>query len=139
MKIGSVNLSRKSIKITTAEFSADSKSDSGSASFQQSQSVTVEWTGGEPNSLINIIGTSSSRVGSATVSGFFLCTERVSARKFAVPPAVTLSLPASATQAGTPTGTLGVQSTVSSPFTAPGINIGQFSSSVMALKNLAYQ
>jgi hypothetical protein len=112
----------------------------------RSQGVTVRWTGGAAGSQVIIIGTSSNRSGTTTVSGAFFCTAPVSAGEFAVPAIVTLSLPPSSTQASsapgapsTPFGTLGVQSSVNGTFRAPGIDIGIITSSVASLKNLGYQ
>ena len=103
------------------------------ASVTRSQGVNVKWSGGDQSGIVNIVGTSSTKVGDATVTGTFLCTERASAGQFTVPPVVTASLPA-----GT-AGTLGVQSRTTNRFTAPGIDIGQISSAVASMKNLAYQ
>jgi uncharacterized protein (TIGR03437 family) len=112
----------------------------------RSQGVTVRWTGGASSAEVLIIGTSSNRVGTATLTGSFYCTAPASAGEFTVPAIVTLSLPASSTSGGTvpgapssPLGTLGVQSLVNSTFNAPGIDIGVITSSVAAMKNLGYQ
>jgi len=112
----------------------------------RSQGVTVRWTGGASTAQVVIIGTSSNRVGTATVSGAFVCTAPVSAGEFTVPSIVTLSLPPSSTQTSaspgapsTPFGTLGVQSSVNGTFRAPGIDLGVITSSVASMKNLAYQ
>ena len=112
----------------------------------RSQGVTVRWTGGSPSSQVVIIGSSSNRTGTTTVSGAFFCTAPVSAGEFAVPPIVTLSLPPSTTSTSTtpgspsvPSGTLGVESSVNGTFQAPGIDIGIITSSVASMKNLAYQ
>ena len=112
----------------------------------RSQGVTVRWTGGAANSQVIILGTSSNRSGTTTVSGTFFCTAPVSAGEFAVPAIVTLSLPVSSTQSGgaagapsTPLGTLLVESSVNGTFTARGIDLGIITSSVASLKNLGYQ
>lgn len=107
----------------------------------RSEGVPVKWSGGGPNALVNIMGMSSSKAGDATIVGTFICTEKSSALQFTVPPAVTLSLPASAMGAdsNTPSGTLLVESSVMNPFKAEGIDLGYFSSSVASMKNLNYK
>jgi uncharacterized protein (TIGR03437 family) len=62
----------------------------------RSQGVTVTWTGGAPNSYVQIAGTSIAINGSDTansVGSAFVCTAPVSAGRFAVPSAVLLSVP----------------------------------------------
>jgi hypothetical protein len=108
----------------------------------RSQGVSVTWSGGDPAGTVYIAGSSSAKVGNDTYTGTFYCTAPVSAGQFTVPNIVTLSLPASSTTgagaAAVPGGALFVGTTVTSSFTAPGINLGTITSSVLALKNLAY-
>jgi uncharacterized protein (TIGR03437 family) len=103
------------------------------AAVVQSKGVTVQWSGGDPRSNILIFGSSAAKVGDANLAGVFLCTAPISARQFTVPPIVTLSLPPSSM------GTLSVESSVSSKFTAPGIDFGTISSAVAASKTVPYQ
>ena len=81
----------------------------------------------------------SAKVGDATVSGTFICTERQPALQFTVPAIVTLSLPGTPAGSTTGGGILGVSSTVTNSFKAPNIDIGVFSSSVGSIKSLSYQ
>jgi hypothetical protein len=98
----------------------------------RSQGVTVNWTGGAPNSLVTISGSSSATTGGKTVSAFFTCQAPVSAGQFAVPVPVLLSLPAGS-------GSLEVQNFIGSQtFTAPGLDAGYLSGSVSTSKTLAY-
>ncbi len=112
----------------------------------RSQGVTVTWSGGDPAGTVQISGGVINTSGGTTYSGTFICTTpNVAPFSFTVPPIVTLSMPAStnavAGPAGTPptpTGSLSVGTTVFAPFTAPHLNFGTISSTVLALKNLAY-
>jgi uncharacterized protein (TIGR03437 family) len=108
-------------------------------SVTRSQGVNVRWSGGAADSLVTIIGSSSAKVGDATVSGTFICTERQPALQFTVPAIVTLSLPGTPAGSTTGGGILGVSSTVTNSFKAPNIDIGVFSSSVGSIKSLSYQ
>jgi hypothetical protein len=105
----------------------------------RSQGVQVKWSGGDPAGVVSIVGGVINIVGNDSYSGFFYCTAPVTAGQFTVPAIVTLSLPASATVGGSPTGSLAVGTSVSSTFTAPGIDLGTISSSVSSFKNVSYQ
>jgi uncharacterized protein (TIGR03437 family) len=106
----------------------------------RSQGVQVKWSGGDPAGVVNITGFVFNTAGNDSYAGSFYCTAPVNARQFTVPPIVTLSLPASTTVGGTPSGSLAVGTGVSSTFTAPGIDLGTISSSVLSLKSgISYQ
>ena len=95
--------------------------------------VTVTWTGGASDGAVIISGASS---GAGKVSAGFACTAPASAGTFIVPPAVTLSLPASTANNG---GILILFTTASSKFTAQGLDQGLFTSSSGSAKNLNYR
>jgi len=82
------------------------------AAIDRTKGVTVKWSGGDPNSYVQIIGTSINVTGTATanvtLTGTFACAERISAGQFTVPPFVTLSMPA--TKAVSPSPPIGVLS-----------------------------
>ena len=106
-------------------------------SVVRANGVNVTWNvSGDPDALVNIIGSSSVRLADGTLTGTFICTEKRGAGQFAVPAVVTLSLPPSSAQVP---GLLLVQSTVSNRFTASGIDYGLFSSSVGSAKTVSYQ
>ena len=101
----------------------------------RTQGLNLTWSGGDPSGYVSMVGTSANN----GVFGGFICIERVSAGQFTVPNVVLLALPPSATPQGTPTGFLSVGSTVTSTFTAPGIDIGTFISTVSSAKQVAFQ
>jgi hypothetical protein len=107
-------------------------------SVDRSQGVTVNWSGGDPASYVQILGSSSQQLASkVTVSVTFVCSERVSAGTFSVPSYVTSALPPSAANSGG--GILGLYSVSTQPVTIPGVDIGTFSSLSAAAKNIAFQ
>jgi len=59
----------------------------------RSQGVTVNWTGGNSNTYVEISGSAFSGSSQTAVGGFFYCTAPVSAGTFTVPASVLLSLP----------------------------------------------
>lgn len=102
------------------------------ATVIRSQGVTINWTGGDPNSYVNISGLSIGSVNGSDTSfvvGSFTCQAPTAPGTFTVPPAVMESLPPSFL--GLTTSNLSV-SNVSTPatFTATGIDIGYVASSV---------
>jgi uncharacterized protein (TIGR03437 family) len=83
----------------------------------RSQGVTLTWTGGDPNGVIEITGTSSSPETPSTpvLGAGFTCYAQVSAGQFTVPASVLLALPIG-------TGSLNLENpTTPVPFTAPGL------------------
>ena len=101
----------------------------------------VNWTGGDPNGLVQIYGYSLSELSERAVTGFFFCLERASAGTFTVPSPVLLALPPSpAGSSLTPVGVFGVGA-VSNPreFTAPGIDTGVIVSTNIAVKSVTFQ
>ena len=91
----------------------------------RSQGVTVTWSGGAPGAYVTINGNStSSGVGSPSVSASFTCQAPLSAGTFTVPTPVLLSLPAGQGKLSL------IDNTAPQSFTATGLDVGyQFSMS----------
>jgi hypothetical protein len=92
----------------------------------RSQGVTVTWTGGDPNSYVQIGGSAFSGADNSAVGGAFYCTAPVNAGTFTVPASVLLSLPPTGSSSGFPIpGSLSVGN-YSNPkqFTASGLDFG---------------
>ncbi|MFB3827541.1 MAG: IPT/TIG domain-containing protein [Bryobacteraceae bacterium] len=94
--------------------------------------LTIEWTGGDPNSFVYMNGTSFD----GTAIAMFYCSERASANTFTVPAVVLLSLPASSGALG---GMLSVSNTVQAKFTASNLDLGLISSSVSSQKSVVFK
>jgi hypothetical protein len=112
-----------------------------SLSINRAAGVDVTWTGGDPNTRIQING-GVLVVDAATlqVSGgaSFACTEDNAAGHFFVSPDVLSLLPASSMRTGISNGQLSVGSTVAAPFSAPGLDAGTFTYSAVTNRNPAY-
>jgi uncharacterized protein (TIGR03437 family) len=111
----------------------------------RSQGVTVNWTGGAPNSYVSIGGVSIGGTQSAPLAVIFVCSAPVSALTFTVPAAVLLALPPSLTMtvggvAIAVGGGLSV-SNYSNPvsFTAPGLDLGYVSAYYTNGTSVTYQ
>jgi uncharacterized protein (TIGR03437 family) len=101
----------------------------------------VNWTGGDPNGLVQIYGYSLSELADKAITGYFFCLERASAGTFTVPSPVLLALPPSPSGTSlTPIGAFGVGA-VSNPreFTAPGIDAGVIVSTNITVKTVTFQ
>ena len=100
------------------------------STITRANGATISWTGGDPNGYLTITGTSTyigdSQANSGSVT--FLCTARVSAGSFTVPPPVLLALPPSSALSGTAIvlpGTLSLGTTsLSATFQATGLSLG---------------
>lgn len=93
----------------------------------RSQGVTVNWTGGDANTYVEIAGSSfAGLTSSSLVGGAFYCTAPWSAKTFTVPASVLLSLPASGSLSGFPLpGSLSVSNYNNyQTFTATGLDYG---------------
>lgn len=95
-------------------------------SVTRAQGVTVTWKNAAPNSFVQITGMSSATFGAISLSTSFNCSVPASAGTFTVPPAVTLSLPSTATSAGivSPAFLAVADYTYPQPFSAPGMTFG---------------
>lgn len=105
------------------------------SSVSRSQGVTVTWSGGDPNSYVEISGTSSSpQTPSTPVLGAgFVCYAPVSAGQFTVPSFVLLGMPIGM-------GSLAVQnSTTPVPFTASGLDYADSFAALTFSIQTAYQ
>lgn len=103
-------------------------------SVNRSQGVTITWSGGDPASFAYITGASFTEAG---VGASFVCTERVAAGRFTVPPAVLLALPPSA---GDVPGILLVgSSTNPTRFNASGLDAGYIVATSSSGKTVTYQ
>jgi hypothetical protein len=97
--------------------------------------LTLNWTGGNPSDLVEIIGSSSTVTGTGTNTTSdtwtFICTTTAGAKTFTVPPSVLTQLPpvtASAITNGSASGFLEVVSGVFANFTAPLVAGGNIDS-----------
>ena len=107
------------------------------ATVHRSQGVTLEWTGGDPNTYVVISGSSSLK--SSGIGTWFTCTAPVSAGKFTIPPSMLFALPVTATALPLPTGFLSLgTATVPVIFTGQGLTVGYVSSTNSSGKNVLY-
>ena len=99
-------------------------------SIDRSAGIDIIWTGGDPDSKVNIQGTVA--VTNATTrmleaGGVFTCMESNSAGHFFVSPEVMKILPATTTVNGVSNGTLSVSDGVEVKFNATGSDLSLFS------------
>lgn len=110
--------------------------ESSITTVNRAQGVQVTWSGGDPNSFVEIAGVAVDP--SKTAAAVFVCAERASAGSFTVPAAVLLALPA--TGATGEAGFLFVGSfTTPTRFTATGLDLGYVVSLDLIGKEVAYQ
>ncbi len=89
------------------------------SSVNRAQGQVINWTGGDPNGYVVMVGSSSVQSGNNQVAAIFSCFARTSDSTFTIPPLVLLDLPASSS------GTLIVTSYAAPvPFTASGLDFG---------------
>ena len=110
---------------------------------ERAQGLEVNWTGGDPNSMVSIAGTST-QPDSATqpqdAGYFFECTVPAALGRYTVPPEVLLTLPPSGIDEGVSTGSLTVgTSTVPVRFDATGLDYGEFSYSATIARIVQFQ
>lgn len=98
---------------------------SGIAIVDRSTSLDVTWTGGDPNSTVQISGDGET----------FICNAKVSDQHFTIPTFVLLSLPPSSGRFVD----LQLSTNSTTPFTASGITSGTINSTVTIQKNVTYQ
>lgn len=115
-----------------------------SGAVNRSQGLTINFSGGASGDYVAILGSSTANTPGQDVTVTFVCTAPVSAGTFTVPSFVLSALPASGniTIDGI-TGTGGFllfgNYPLSNTFTAPGIDLGFFSETVVNGINIAYQ
>jgi uncharacterized protein (TIGR03437 family) len=72
---------------------------SGGNAIDTTQGVTLTWTGGDPDGVVAITGSSSALQGTVSYSGFFYCYALAAAGQFSVPSFITEQLPPTGTPA----------------------------------------
>jgi len=111
----------------------------------RSNGQLVTWSGGDPNSIVEISGSSielgTNPDGSDTVGGFFTCYAKDSDLQFDIPAVVLDFLPPSTSNPAIPipTGSLSLGTNQSNSFTATGLDKGFISSTVTDGKSVTYQ
>jgi uncharacterized protein (TIGR03437 family) len=88
---------------------------------QSADTAKISWSGGDPSGYVIVQGSGVAAPNGANVG--FLCTERVAAGQFMIPPEVLLSLPPHTAGHGIP---VSASSPVMAKFQAKGLDIGQF-------------
>jgi hypothetical protein len=88
-------------------------------SVNRAQGVTVKWSGGAPNGVLAIGGSSSATQGTVIYSGFFTCYAQVSAGRFTVPAFITQLLPQSGTLAQGGSGIMTLTAVIADLVTIP--------------------
>jgi len=112
------------------------------ATITRSNGLTVNWTGGDPNSTVDILGLSIGSVGGSStdfVAALFTCLAPASAGTFTVSPAVLLSLPPSTSVDGFSFSTLTLSNGASQTFTATGLDYGFATAGVADSITVTYQ
>jgi hypothetical protein len=109
----------------------------------RSQDLLITWSGGDPAGFVTIVGSSISSTTPPQVGASFVCLERVSAGRFAVPSIVLQILPPSGQAGGAgftiPLGFLTVgSSTTPARFTAPGLDLGVVGSFFSSSKGVGF-
>ena len=110
---------------------------------QRSQGLEITWTGGDPNAMVSIAG-SSLAAESATqpeaAGYYFSCTIPAAPGRYTISPQVLLTLPPSVVEAGVSSGSLAV-ATLAEPvrFNATGIDYGEFSYTISLSRNVEYK
>jgi uncharacterized protein (TIGR03437 family) len=94
------------------------------SSVNRSAGLTLNWTGGNPSDLVEIVGSSSTTTGTGASAIYdtwtFICTTNAGAQTFTVPSSILLQLPAIAASSTTGGGFLEFASAVNpTSFTAP--------------------
>jgi uncharacterized protein (TIGR03437 family) len=64
------------------------------ANVDRAAGVTIEWSGGDPDGYVRIVGNATSS-GSPAAGALFICNARIGDGRFTVPPYVTLAMPQS--------------------------------------------
>ena len=62
-------------------------------SIDRSQSLTITWTGGDPQGIVSISGSSNIATSTEITTAQFNCTAPVAAQQFTIPASVLLALP----------------------------------------------
>jgi hypothetical protein len=63
------------------------------ASIDRSQSLSITWTGGDPQGIVSISGSSNIATSTEITTAQFNCSAPVAAQQFTIPASVLLALP----------------------------------------------
>ncbi len=109
-------------------------------SIDRSQPLTLNWTGGDPSSYVEILGFSTANPLLTSSYASFSCLARVSDGHFTVPTFILQSLPATGSSSSIPYGQLSLTTVDSQKsFTATGLDYGILSISSGAGSSLTYK
>jgi uncharacterized protein (TIGR03437 family) len=103
----------------------------------RSQGLLITWSGGDPNSIVEINGYSS--VGGPMINVSFQCTANATAGQFTVPSAILSLLPPSSNIPPAPSGVLRVFYTIPGRFQATGLDFGFIEFRSLFNKDVIYQ
>jgi uncharacterized protein (TIGR03437 family) len=107
----------------------------GIGAVTRAQGVTVQWSGGDQNSFVQVSGSSATTNNNQPVGAFFNCVAPVSAGQFTVPATVLQALPAASSGA-----TLTVTNyTYPKVFTASGLDLALVNAYVAYTSAVTYQ
>src|SRR5262249_4462680 len=102
------------------------------ATVSRTQPLGVTWSGGDPNSVVVILGLSVDATGN--FASVFTCAEKVAAGGISIPAYVLSWMPPNSVA----TGLLAVADLVQSRFSAPGLDAGYFNYQVGFGRNVQY-
>lgn len=117
-------------------------------SVTRSKGLTVNWTGGNANSTVTLLGYAFTPVGNSTssfVGAYFWCTAPVSAGTLTVPATVLLAMPATGSITSTGVtiplpGALTLSDSANAvTFTAPNLDFGYLSGTYTTTNSVTYQ
>lgn len=110
------------------------------ASLDRTTAITVRWTGGDPDSFVNITGTSQNFGEKQILLGSFFCSERISAGQFTIPSFILMTQPVTVGLPPLPPiGTLAVWNYAVSRIDIPGVDIALFSAVMETQKTVTYK
>ncbi len=110
------------------------------ASLDRTAGITVRWSGGDPESFVNITGTSQNFGDKEVLLGSFFCSERISAGQFTVPPFITMTQPVTVGLPPLPPiGTIAVWNYAVSRIDISGVDIALFSAVMETQKTVTYR
>lgn len=139
---GGVDVGAFMASLTVTEPLTWTNQSSFSNAISRNQDLTINWTGGGANDYVAIVGSSTSAVAQVTTT--FVCSEKASAGSFTVPAYALSAMPSSGTillsGMRIPAGFLLVGNyPLSSTFSAPGLDVGFFTHTIVNGINLPYR
>jgi hypothetical protein len=110
------------------------------STVDRTKGVTIKWSGGDPSTVVGVAGVATVIQGTVSITGLFVCTEKVSAGQLVIPPFITLNMP----QVGvavTPNnnGIMTVSNILYQYTTIPGVDFSVFTSTIGAGRNVGFQ